>query len=331
MLTSSIAATTICAAPSVNELQQNKQEAEEKVKSLESELTSVMSKINDLETELVEKGQQVIKATEDLEKAEEKEKKQYEEMKRRIVAMYENGDTVLMTKIFEAGSFAEMQKQAEYMEKVHTYDREQLEEYVKTKEKIANLKESLEKDMKKIESMQVEYEAEKESLNATILEAKDQVEDFDKKIQEAAAEAAERERLRNEVVNGRPGSGGNGASDYVPPANSGGGQAIVNAATQYLGVPYVWGGASSSGVDCSGLVLLAHRAIGVNLSHSSGAQGSGGKAVPNMASALPGDVVCYPGHVGIYVGGGKMIHAPQSGDVVKIVNVFGSPWFRRYW
>ena len=58
---------------------------------------------------------------------------------------------------------------------------------------------------------------------------------------------------------------------------------------------------------------------------------SGGKAVANMAAALPGDVVCYSGHVGIYIGGGQMIHAPDFGQTVKVSNVYGSPWFRRYW
>ena len=116
----------------------------------------------------------------------------------------------------------------------------------------------------------------------------------------------------------------------MPPSGTGGGAAIVAEAYKYMGVPYVWGGQSASGVDCSGLVLLAHRAIGVKLAHYSGSQGSGGRAV-SRAEAQPGDVVCYPGHVGIYVGNGKMIHAPQTGDVVRVVNVYGSPWYRRYW
>lgn len=126
------------------------------------------------------------------------------------------------------------------------------------------------------------------------------------------------------------GSNYNGGN-YVPPSNASGGQAIVSAAYSFIGVPYVWGGESYSGVDCSGLVLMAHKAIGVRLPHSSGAQGSNGKAVPNMASALPGDVVCYSGHVGIYIGGGQMIHAPDFGQTVKVAKVYGSPWFRRYW
>ena len=85
-----------------------------------------------------------------------------------------------------------------------------------------------------------------------------------------------------------------------------------------------------SGVDCSGLVLLAHRAIGVRLTHSSAVQGRGGKKVPD-GQQLPGDVVCYSGHVGIYIGNGKMIHAPEPGKRVCVVKVYGSPWYRRYW
>ena len=107
------------------------------------------------------------------------------------------------------------------------------------------------------------------------------------------------------------------------------GQAIVNAAYSQQGVPYVWGGTSPGvGLDCSGLVQYCHRVAGISIGRTSGAQGGGGVAV---SSPQPGDVVCYSGHVGIYIGGGQMIHAPEPGDVVKIASVYGSPWYRRYW
>lgn len=106
-------------------------------------------------------------------------------------------------------------------------------------------------------------------------------------------------------------------------------QAIVNAAYSQLGVPYVYGGTTPGvGLDCSGLVQYCHAVAGISLPRTSAAQGGSGVAV---SDPQPGDIVCYSGHVGIYIGNGQMIHAPQTGDVVKIADVYGSPWYRRCW
>ncbi len=314
-MASLIFATTVFAEPTVGTLRNEKAAAEKKLEKLETQMTGVMKDINAIEQDLVEVGGQIIQAEEDLKEAEKQEKKQYEAMKSRIVAMYENGNSSMLVTILEAGSVAEMLQQAENVQAIHTYDRKQLQEYVKTKEKIGDLKVSLEKDMEALEKKQEKLSENKKELDVMIADLEKQVDDFNTRIQRAAVAA----------VNTRPQK-----NDYVPPEGTGGGAAIVAEACKYLGTPYVWGGMSKSGVDCSGLVLLAHRAIGVNLSHYSGAQGSGGKAV-SRAEAQPGDVVCYSGHVGIYIGNNQMIHAPQTGDVVKIVTVYGSPWFRRYW
>ena len=94
---------------------------------------------------------------------------------------------------------------------------------------------------------------------------------------------------------------------------------VVGIAMQYLGVPYVWGGASPSGFDCSGLVMYVYAQVGVSLPHYTGAQWAMG--VPVAYSDLqPGDLVFFDGlgHVGIYIGGGEFIHAPHTGDVVRI-------------
>jgi cell wall-associated NlpC family hydrolase len=101
---------------------------------------------------------------------------------------------------------------------------------------------------------------------------------------------------------------------------------VVGIASQYLGTPYVWGGASPSGFDCSGFVMYVYSQVGISLPHSSYAQYGYGSPV-SMSQLQAGDLVFFDGlgHVGIYVGGGTFIHAPHTGDVVKYSSLSG--WY----
>ena len=106
---------------------------------------------------MISKGEEITQATEDLAAAEEKEKEQYEAMKLRIKYMYEQGTNTAIEKVFSSGSISELLNQAEYVQNVHNYDRNQLDEYVATKEKIATLKDTLEKEQKELEETQQEF------------------------------------------------------------------------------------------------------------------------------------------------------------------------------
>jgi cell wall-associated NlpC family hydrolase len=98
----------------------------------------------------------------------------------------------------------------------------------------------------------------------------------------------------------------------------------ASIAARYLGVPYVWGGASPSGFDCSGLVMYVYAQLGVSLPHYTVSQWNATTSIPTSALA-PGDLVFFDGlsHVGIYIGGGQFIHAPHTGTVVQIASLSG--------
>jgi cell wall-associated NlpC family hydrolase len=115
-----------------------------------------------------------------------------------------------------------------------------------------------------------------------------------------------------------------GGSKAPPPPPPGGTSSAVQAAVSQVGVSYVWGGASPSGFDCSGLIMWAYAQVGINLPHYSGAQYSATVHIP-LADIQPGDLLFYgPGgsdHEAMYIGGGSMVEATHTGDFVRIDGV----------
>jgi peptidoglycan DL-endopeptidase CwlO len=126
--------------------------------------------------------------------------------------------------------------------------------------------------------------------------------------------------------------GGETPTFNPPPPDGSRASQVISIAMQYLGVPYVWGGGSpATGFDCSGFVMYVFAQIGVSLPHHAAAQY--GYGVPVSRDQLqPGDLVFFNGlgHMGMYIGGGQFIHAPHTGDVVKISSLYES-WYASTW
>ena len=355
VVTSSMIVTPVLAAPSVDDLKKEKAAKQSEVSSLQSQLTTLMGKVNTLESELIQTGEDITKAQGDLEVAQEKEKEQYAAMKKRIKYMYEAGNDSAFETLVTSDDFTDLLSKAEYVQNVHSYDRKQLQEYVETKQQISDLKDSLEKDQKELESKQAEYEKQGDNLNNLITSKSAEVANLDSEIQ-AAAEAAAKEAAeraakeaaekaakeaakkqqasaannstssnrhnsttsnnttsnKHNTSNTTRPSGNNTSSNTTSGSNANGGT-IVSRAYSQLGKPYVWGACGPSSFDCSGFVSYcltgSYTRLGTTLTFMGWTR---------VSNPQPGDVVTTATHCGIYIGNGQMIHAPHTGDVVKV-------------
>lgn len=164
------------------------------------------------------------------------------------------------------------------------------------------------------------------------IEEERQAEEARRKAAEEAAEKEQQEAAKNTSQKSTAGSSSSSdsGSQSSGSSNSGSsstgsssqgsasGQAVVNYALQFVGNPYVWGGTSlTNGADCSGFIMSVYAHFGYSLPHSSAAMRSCGRSV-SYSEAQPGDIICYSGHVAIYMGGGQIVHASDEKSGIKV-------------
>lgn len=329
-----------------------KNAAEGQVTKLSGDLTSLLADIQILENDMAAKEAEITQAESDYEAAKKEEEKQYAAMKKRIQYMYEKGDTEYFDIFLQVKSMSDLLNKAEYVEGIYTYDRNMLVEFQETKQQVADYKANLEEDKEEMEGLKMDYKEQQGQLETLIATKKKEVTNFDSQLSQAKKDAAVYTQTiakKNEEIRKakeeeakkkaeeeakkkaaaasaakKSSSAKNANNKYSGPSSaksSGGsatGRAIADYGLQFLGNPYVWGGTSlTSGTDCSGFVQSIYRHFGYSVPRNSSEQRSAGREV-SYSEAEPGDIICYSGHVGIYIGGGQIVHASTPATGIKV-------------
>ena len=320
----------------IDNLENKKEEIEGELDTKNEELVNLMVDVGILEKEIDQNEKQLKQVKKDLKTAQKNEKKQYQAMKKRIKFMYERGDSAVISSLLESKSMADMLNRVEYFNEVYDYDRNLLDNYEKTRKQVEDLKAQVEDEKKELETAKDDLKQQQKQLETAMANLRSQQANADTQIANAKSLASEYQKTiteQNKIIQqqqaeaaaSRSSGGSSGGSGGTSKPNSnasvpGGnlnppkttnvsGSDVVNYAMQFVGKPYVWGGKDpNTGADCSGFTSYVYAHFGISIPSFSGAQRSCGQEV-SYANAQAGDLICYAGHVAIYMGGGKIVHA----------------------
>lgn len=303
----------------------------EQIDDINAEIINVLAEIDLLEDEIVLKEKAIATKQVEHQKAKEVLKEQEDAMAQRIKLSYEKGGPkYVLIKILESSSVAEFLNRTTYAESLYNYDAKMLQQYEQTKTDVKNMWDQLEEEKAGLEADKVVLEEQKvycDSLKAELQEKADNYEVLIaqaeskakvartqlKKEQQELAKLKEEEARRKaleDALNGEYDSDYNELIDAA--AGSELGKQMAKFGCQYIGNKYVYGGTSlTDGIDCSGFTYRIYQHFGYTIPRTSLSQRSIGKEV-SLENAQPGDIVCYSGHVGLYIGGGYIVHASNS-------------------
>lgn len=313
----------------------------EEIEVLDDQLVEVIASVSLLEDEIKKVEEDIETTKVELDEAIEKEETQYAAMKKRIQFMYEKGETSYVTLLLGASTISDVVNRSEYIEKLYEYDETLLVEYIAAKEAVEAKKVELEEQQSELETNKAELEEEQKVLDELLVEKKAEQEDYETKIAKAKQEAAaykakikqqnsqikklEEEEAKKAAAlaaqqasqNSSKGSSFDSSAVIAGANGSATGKDIANYACKFVGNPYVLGGTSlTNGADCSGFTMSVYKAYGYSIPRTSTAQRSAGRGV-TYAEAQPGDIICYAGHVAIYIGGGRIVHASTPATGIK--------------